>query len=445
MVENLKIASLNCRGLADRVKRFDVFHYLKEIKCDIYCLQDIHWDENLVKKVEREWNGKCFISSGSSNSRGVSILFNRDCRYNVKKVELDHQGNLIGINFEIDKLDIFLVSLYGPNEDNPKFYQFLLELCAKMESSFFILVGDWNLLLDIKMDSHNYININNPKARQCVLDMIHVLGLKDEWRARNPSKLRYTWRRKNPIKMARLDFFLISEELTNFVDSCKILPGYRSDHSIITISFKFVCNIRGRGYWKLNNSLLQEEDYKDIVKDCINKCISDYACPAYDRTNLNTISRNDIQFTVNDQLFFETLLLSIRGATISYSSYITKLKKKREQEILQAISTLEINIGLSPDNQELHNQLDNFKAQLHDLRLEKLKGAMIRSRVQLVEENEKPSSYFLNLEKRRFINKQITFLESNEGHTLTEKDDILEYVFDFIRIYIAMIYHCRFH
>lgn len=38
---------------------------------------------------------------------------------------------------------------------------------------------------------------------------------------------------------ARLDFFLISNNLYTDVDSTSILPGYRTDHSLIYMSLEF--------------------------------------------------------------------------------------------------------------------------------------------------------------------------------------------------------------
>ena len=38
----------------------------------------------------------------------------------------------------------------------------------------------------------------------------------------------YTWHRQNPLKMARLEFFLMSEELLTMIDSVYIKNGYRT-------------------------------------------------------------------------------------------------------------------------------------------------------------------------------------------------------------------------
>ena len=73
-------------------------------------------------------------------------------------------------------------------------------------------------------------------------ELISNLDLYDVWREENPDLLKYTWKRKlnnRNIQMGRLDFFLVSNLLTKYVCKEKILPGYRSDHSLITISVQF--------------------------------------------------------------------------------------------------------------------------------------------------------------------------------------------------------------
>lgn len=51
-----------------------------------------------------------------------------------------------------------------------------------------------------------------------------------------------------------------------------------------------------------------------------------YALPVYSRNCIPTIFDSEIQFTINDQLFLETLLMEIRGKTISHSSFIKEKK-----------------------------------------------------------------------------------------------------------------------
>ena len=122
-----------------------------------------------------------------------------------------------------------------------------------------------------------------------------------------------TWSRRNPVrKQARLDFFLVNENIFPYVHDTNIIPGFRTDHSSILLKLKLYDNERGRGYWKLNNSLLKDRKYIQIVKETINEVKSTYINHNQD-TN---VSDENIIFDINDQLFLETLLLIIRGKTI---------------------------------------------------------------------------------------------------------------------------------
>ena len=127
---------------------------------------------------------------------------------------------------------------------------------------------------------------------------------------------RYTWRQPTPLKMSRLDFFLISEELLNFTTSTDILPGYRTDHSIVTAQFSLNDLPKGKSYWKFNNSLLKDIDYINMVKGTMNEVIKQYAATSYNPDRISDIHPRDLNILISDNLFFEALLLEIRGKTI---------------------------------------------------------------------------------------------------------------------------------
>ena len=93
--------------------------------------------------------------------------------------------------------------------------------------------------------------------------MMSSLDFIDAFRHLKPHVKRFSWRKKNPIKQARLDYFLIAKAMADMIDSCNIKPSYRSDHSIIEIKITMDNFIRGRGTWKFNNSLLKNSDYLD--------------------------------------------------------------------------------------------------------------------------------------------------------------------------------------
>ena len=65
-----------------------------------------------------------------------------------------------------------------------------------------------------------------------------------------------------------------------------------------------------------------------LLKTLLKKTKEQYAALVYDRSTLSEIDDLGIHFTINNQLFLETLLIEIRGKTISYASYLGKKKKR---------------------------------------------------------------------------------------------------------------------
>ena len=88
-----------------------------------------------------------------------------------------------------------MVSLYGPNRDEPEFYNTLKEKIMELDNPNVIMAGDRNMVLDTFKDYQNYKHVNNPKAREVAESMITDLNLCDIWRDLNSDCQRYTWRR----------------------------------------------------------------------------------------------------------------------------------------------------------------------------------------------------------------------------------------------------------
>ena len=64
------------------------------------------------------------------------------------------------------------------------------------------------------------------------------------------------------------------------------------------------------------------------------------------------------------------------------------------------------------------------KESLEHLRKKKLQGHVIRSRAQWVEETEKPTKYFCNLETRNFLNKTFKKVKLGNGTIIYNQSEI---------------------
>ena len=407
-------------------KRRDLFHYVRNKEYNIICLQDVHINAQLEPFIKSEWGYEVFFSSFTNSSRGVMILMNNNFEYKVERVKTDKNGNYIILDIIIQGKRITLVNLYGPNQDNPNFYTNIKQKVSEFENDQAIMCGDWNFVLDQDLDYNNYLHINNPKARKVILDYIEEENLLDVWRISNEDSRKYTWRRLNPvIKQARLDFYLISENMFQFVTDTKIIPGYRTDHSGITLKLKLIDSERGRGYWKFNNTLLKDKDYVSLIKNTIDDVKKTYVS---NENNLNhgNISNEEIQFHINDQLFLETLLMMIRGNTIKYSSEKKKKRLKEEKTLEEDIKRLENELyenGININNQTVADLVQK-QNQLINVRNEKIEGVMLRSKCRYMDLGEKPTNYFFNLENRNYTSKVINKLIYDDNE-YTKTNEVL--------------------
>ena len=128
------------------------------------------------------------------------------------------------------------------------------------------------------------------------------------------------------------------------VNGVKINPSYRSDHLLVFLELKTEGRKYGKQYWKLNHSLLKDKTYISMKKQFILDVKKQYAVPVYNLDNIENIPDELIEFQMNNQLFFEVLLMEIRGKTISYVTHKKKEEAKTENELVEEIQLMEVDL-----------------------------------------------------------------------------------------------------
>ena len=303
----IKIISLNCQGLGLRQKRASVLNHLRNKKYSIICLSDTHFSKGQEPLLTTEWGYRVFFSSYSTQKRGVAIFFNNNFEFKIHRQYNDQKGNLLLLDIETENRRITLGTVYGPNTDDPLFYDCLLDQLVKMGNNDILLSGDWNILLNPEIDGTNYKHVNNPINRQKVLKIMSDLNLFDIWRDSNICKRMYTWKRKlasGKIQMGRLDFILVSETLLGNCRKESIVPGFRSDHSAVDVTLVFNQVNRGKTFWKFNSTLLKNINYVKEIKSVILNVKKQYAASPYNLELLNDIDNKHFHTVITPQLFF---------------------------------------------------------------------------------------------------------------------------------------------
>ena len=255
--------------------------------------------------------------------------------------------------------------------------------------------------------------------------------MSDIWRKQNPDRKRFTWRTERPCKRSRLDYFLVSEDILALNPQSQIHNAYKSNHNIITLSIQKSTQERGKGLWKMNNALLENSDFVKMVKTEIELITSTYALPIYSNEYVLSDHGETLELLISDTLFLETLLCQIRGQIIRFSKKMKREEKKEEINLISEIKEIQELIDAGNEEIEKRDSLRDKSLRLENLREKSTKGSMIRSRANIIDNWEKPSKVFLNLEKRNFTNKNIPSLITEDERVITDSKKILVMQKDF--------------
>ena len=429
-MNKFKIASINCNGIADSLKRKDVFDKIRQYDCNIYLLQETHLKETDETFIRTGWGYQVILAGNSSNTGGTAILFKNNFEYSVGRVEKDENGKYIILELNCTEKKYILVNIYGPSSgDNETFFEKINDLLKDYDEGNIIIGGDFNCVLDLEKDRKNCTTNNNrPRTRRQILNMMANYNLLDIFRMLNPDKNTFTWRKFNSNKQSRLDYFLVSEDLLNDIKEVETKSKYKSDHSPVILSINKNNFQRDRTFWKFNNSLLYDKNYVQLVKQTINAVKKQYCNLIYNTDKIDEVPLDEVGFRIEDDLLLEVILMEIRGKSIAFSSNKKREDNKREKDIEKEIQTLE------QDNIDTHyKQIDDLRAELETLRDKRIQGMAVRSKSNWIHQGEKVNKYFLNLESRNYKEKMLPFIETSTGEIISEQSKIKEEVMNFYK------------
>ena len=155
--------------------------------------------------------------------------------------------------------------------------------------------------------------------RQSVINAIDQLqselDLHDIWRIKNPTTRSFTWSQSEPLILCRLDYWLISNSLSDNVCNVNMISAIKTDHSALILEFQDVGDrARGLGLWKLNCSLLDDKEYTDEINNLLPTWIQE--------------GRKDL---VDPRSVWDWVKYNVKRYSRQYS--INKSRQTREQEL----------------------------------------------------------------------------------------------------------------
>ena len=400
---DLSVCTINVRGLRSKTKRRALFKFLRNQKYDVMCLQETHLTDKDSDQWKSEWGGELFYSKETARSGGQIVLFRKGIAEDVSYAHTSPR--ILGLNVTIDEKFFFVCSIYAPNVNSEKI-NFLKELNLIIKSNALehtLICGDFNTVLD-----NNWDIISGERYDSRIINefnnLLNECDLYDVWRLFNPEIKEFTWSRNTPFIARRLDYILASSTAFDRILSSHIFSVPMSDHRACVIQFKFSDISKGPGYYKFNNSLLNDKNFAQKMNDLID--------------NFDT-EDND------PQLAWELLKVKIREFSISYSKS-KSIERRNKLAIMRGkLDDLDTLLGQLPNSDVILQQRNKIKAELEIAENTSAKAAQVRSRAKWIAEGEKNTKYFLGLEKAKAMNKIMDSVINKEGVEVNGQENIL--------------------
>ena len=154
----------------------------------------------------------------------------------------------------------------------------------------------------------------------------------------------YTWSKHNPFIARRLDFCFANENTLQLCVSCNILSVANTDYRAIVLEMNKSDFVRGPGYWRFNNSYLQDATFIDKMNELLDNLL---------------IEKEEIQG--NAQNYWELCKIKIKDLCIEYGKFQARNRRNELLDIQTKLQTLEKQCTQDPTNKSVKTQIQKVK------------------------------------------------------------------------------------
>ncbi len=408
------VISLNIRGLRNRKKRYVLFKSLRDLKSDIVCIQESYITTECAYKWEKEWGGRLFYCEGTPHSKGNVILIRKG--FETKDLQVCFQNErVLGVSFNYLEECYKIFCVYAPNDSKNKilFFNSLKEIVSNIDDNVNVFIGgDFNCALK---DIDNITGKRHDKTEVNAFMNMCNNDLSDCWRLFHVDEKDYTWKHKSKNIMRRLDYFFGNKNAFRKVVTCEHIDVGNTDHRGLICNFALDEIEWGKSYWKMNNSFLKEKKYVDHVNKIIDNTSREFS--------------DDL----NNQELWDYCKVKVKQYSISYGKNKAFKRKSELDNIRNNVKVLTGNLVEEPTNDKLKAQLTKAQIELGVIENVSAEGARIRSKVNWIQNGEKSTKYFLNLEKHRGKQRGMIRLKKENGEIVTEQQEIMNEQVKFYR------------
>jgi len=304
---NLKLLTLNINGFNNgKIEKLCTL-----LKYDVFLIQETHngLTEKLTAELERRLNGIIISNDAHVNDRkgGVAIIIkNNKLKWEKIEEDIQFKGRLLHIKIE----GLHIINIYVPANKYEKcnFITKLYKYLDKYTMEKVIVGGDFNWVGD-PIDRVGGMNFNDKVTTEIAKKTLEKHKLIDIYRMLNLPRIEFTHHYGDQLG-SRLDRFYGNFFSHKMYIKSKILKIEISDHKPVQLNIKITNRTKwGNGFWKLNNKILENKEFTQVIQSKITKY------------------QNKIHEDILD--IWENLKNEFKKTAISFARRENELKKKK--------------------------------------------------------------------------------------------------------------------
>ena len=188
--------------------------------------------------LENDFN--VFSAYSRSSSAGVSFLVGRSLDTDVDVVFAGDRGRLVVADVAVKSFEFRMVVVYAPNIAVERVSLFRRLAPFLDDSKRLVLMGDWNAILDPKIDKVGRGDSRLGRCESSLVDFMARHDLVDRFRQDHPGREMWTWLNSLPsAKVASyLDRVLVRRADSDFVSCPTFHLILLTDHKLVRVSLQ---------------------------------------------------------------------------------------------------------------------------------------------------------------------------------------------------------------
>ena len=345
-------------------------------------IQETYTDERLAKMIKSEFPGQWAFSHNTTRSAGVGIgIFGFGIKMSEEHEHVSDNGRLLGKLVIVNNQPFYLISIYAPCCDTSQAtraanLQVLrqaqnLMVCQRALGHTVILGGDLNFIRDQEIDAKG----GNPTIHEPQANWLNYMetnvGFQDVTRFLYPNDQVFTWAPTGKNKRSifrRLDYMIADTPTMEKITHNEVIATARSDHRIVVTHINLGKErVSGRGLWRHNDTLLNEDEYIKLIEDVI------------EAEKKETLS--------NARFRWEWIKHKIRETSMTFGKARAKRRREEKNRLEKKYADAIKDGDNGPEALEAKMQLEKFFQEEDD-------SIRFRSQIDEVEGGEKISAYF---------------------------------------------------